>query len=169
MSPLETHAKAIAEQAHTGQMYGDRPYIEHCAEVVEVLKEFELGRYPALLAAGWLHDVLEDCTGWTERWLADELGNQVAARLVANVTEEPGLNRYERHLLTFPKIRRDPRSVALKLADRIANVRAAMKYGDSRLEMYVKEHPLFRAALLSYDNEDMWTCLDALIVSARPA
>lgn len=55
---LVVRADEIAEAAHAGQMYGDRPYIVHPREVADLATE--LG-YPAeVVAACLLHDTLED-------------------------------------------------------------------------------------------------------------
>ena len=67
-SDLVIKAKDIATQAHEGTTdKAGAPYITHPARVARRVAshgdEFE--------AAAWLHDVLEDCDGWTtERLLA---------------------------------------------------------------------------------------------------
>ena len=59
MGPQETIAKAIAEEAHEGQLdKGGFPYINHPATVASMLSGDKLR------ATGWLHDVVED-THWT--------------------------------------------------------------------------------------------------------
>ena len=53
-------AYRVAEQAHEGQMRasGD-PYISHCVAVAEILAE-EMCAPPPIIAAGLLHDTVED-------------------------------------------------------------------------------------------------------------
>lgn len=54
-------ARAFATEAHKGQVrkYTGEPYIVHPQAVVAMLEP--LGFRPEVLAAGWLHDVVEDC------------------------------------------------------------------------------------------------------------
>jgi (p)ppGpp synthase/HD superfamily hydrolase len=53
-------AKALAIDAHGDQLYGNEPYRTHLAAVVEILNDF--GYSGSYMAAGWLHDVVEDTT-----------------------------------------------------------------------------------------------------------
>lgn len=80
--------------------------------------------------------------------------------LVGAVTNEPGPNRKTRSALTYPKIRQSDKSIALKLADRIANI----SQGGSLVEMYRKEYPEFRHGLFIPTKDqrilDMWKALD---------
>jgi hypothetical protein len=63
----------------------DRPYyMVHLAEVAWMLSD--AGADDELVAAGWLHDVLEDC-GYTARQLEQEIDNQRVATLVRWVSE----------------------------------------------------------------------------------
>ncbi len=160
---LEEIAWGIAATAHEGQRYGGGPYIVHLELVVGVLREFNEER-ETMLAAGWLHDVLED-TDTSPADLCRTVGVEVTA-LVKGVTNEGGKNRAERNAATYPKIRSRPDFVRLKLADRIANVR----FGGREIEMYRKEYLGFRAALWR-DREwpDMWAELDRLLLAAPAA
>lgn len=142
--PLVERARELAQACHQGQTYGrSLPYTYHLRRVVCTLQEFGV-REPELLAAGWLHDVLED-TNLTRTELALQVGERVT-ELVWRVTNEPGPNRRSRHALTYPKLRQDADAVLLKLADRTANVRASAQT-PSMLQLYRDEHPAFRAAL----------------------
>jgi (p)ppGpp synthase/HD superfamily hydrolase len=145
MSDLPTRAESIATQAHANQKYGTGPYTDHLEAVVNVLKEF--GHHSEeLLGAAWLHDVLEDtdCTPWMI--LSGGIPLYVLA-LVDAVTDRPGKNRAERHALTYPRIARIPDAVTLKLADRLANVRASAECRPDLLKMYAREQPEFIAAM----------------------
>jgi (p)ppGpp synthase/HD superfamily hydrolase len=90
-------------------------------------------------------------------------GEEVA-RLVHAVTNEPGPNRKQRGMATYPKIRdAGDCAVALKLADRIANV----EMGGKLVAMYAKEYEDFRRALYTPgQNEPMWAHLDSLLKEA---
>lgn len=170
------YARNFAALAHGSQLYGDQPYIVHLQAVARELRSLMV-RAPGLRfydrdlaeCAAYLHDVLED-TSTTRGELEAAFGPDVAD-LVHAVTDEPGRNRKERKAKTYPKIRAcGPLAVALKLADRIANVRAVRQEiargsgeepatgepeaGSKRnlLGMYRKEQDGFAAAL--YGPED---------------
>lgn len=64
---LVTRAGQIAETAHAGQMYGDRPYIVHPREVADLARQ--LGYNDDVVAGSLLHDVVEDNTSWTPHGL----------------------------------------------------------------------------------------------------
>ena len=73
-----------ANQAHEGQKRNSgEPYIIHPVEVTEILADLEMDEQT--LAAGLLHDVVEDC-GVTSEQLAQEFGPEVA-HLVDGVTK----------------------------------------------------------------------------------
>jgi (p)ppGpp synthase/HD superfamily hydrolase len=91
------HAIRIAEKAHRLRPQGphlrkapegeDQPsYFVHLAEVAWMLSDAGCDR--ELVAAGYLHDVLEDC-GYTEERLELEIGNKRVVMLVEAVSE-PG-------------------------------------------------------------------------------
>lgn len=160
-------AERFARKAHGSQQYGDHPYCVHLKDVVDVLCEFDLEHDPELLCAAYLHDCLED-TSISEDEIRQRFGNAVAD-LVEGVTDEPGAHRYNRKAATYPKVRRDPRRVALKLADRIANIRRCAGSNARLFKMYRQEHPVFHAAL--YKNgeyQQMWAELAQLVRGRDP-
>ncbi len=83
-------AFAFAAQAHAGQIRASgEPYILHCLTVAQILAELRLA--PAAVAAGLLHDVVED-TDITLDDLRREFGDDVA-RFVDGVTKMKALPR----------------------------------------------------------------------------
>lgn len=158
LDPLR-HVRFFAAVKHKDQQYsGGLPYTHHLAAVEAVLKRFGQDA-DVLLAAAWLHDVVED-TGTKVKEVEEMFGEEVA-RLVEAVTNEPGANRKIRAALTYPKIRKAGYlAVTLKLADRIANVET----GGKLVDMYKKEYEDFHRALYTPgENEDMWAHLDRLL------
>ena len=159
MRLLVPRAAKFAIQRHGAQMYGKvHPYGLHLAHVEEVLLRFD--HYdPDLLAAAWLHDVLEDTqTKYSELHV---LFGKTVAELVYAVTNEPGPNRAARHLLTYPKIRCYPGATTLKLADRIANTEFSIM--QPMFSMYKKEYEgLIEALYVEGENSKMWAHLDEL-------
>ena len=164
---------AWASDLHSknGQTWANgQPYRAHLESVENVLLRFgfsdpEDATHQVLRLAAWAHDLVEDTD--VDRITLRILQGPDVERLVWSVTEEPGVNREERHGKTYQKIMASaPWAIVLKLADRISNVEASLAHGPERLlKMYRNEHGGFRAALYRTDDitADMWTHLDGLI------
>ena len=123
---LIARAADFAARAHVRQRRkGDaqEPYINHLAEVALLLTQATDGQDAALIAAGWLHDTLEDTD--TEREEIEVLFGPAVAALVAEVTDDKSLVKAERKRLqieTAPHKSRQARM--LKIADKTSNLRA---------------------------------------------
>lgn len=145
MISLLQRAADLAIHYHVSQKYGSHPYTVHLTDVVTTLQEFNHND-EELLAAAWLHDILED----TDCRVLDLCIAKVppyTIALVDAVTDRHGANRKERHILTYPRIARMPDAVTLKLADRLANVRASAERRPDLLKMYAGEHLEFITAM----------------------
>ena len=116
-------AAELAAHRHTGQQRKGRerePYINHLAEVAKLLSAATNGEDAELVAAGWLHDTLED-TGTTAEELSERFGLRVAG-LVAEVTDDMSLaksERRERQIADAPK--KSAGAKLIKIADKISN------------------------------------------------
>ena len=168
---------AINKHNDTGCMYGNLPYEVHLRAVVEYARAYSYVRevrMPIILAACWCHDVIEDCRV-TYNDLVKALtvngpyhevaliAAKDATEIVYLVTNELGRDRKERALLTYPKIRRNPDAVYVKLCDRLANTQNCLDEASSMYETYKKEYPTFRYALNdNFSFSLMWADLDAL-------
>lgn len=125
---LVARAADFAARQHSGHRRKGRaaePYLNHLAEVAAILADATGGRDAALLAAGWLHDTVED-TGIEREELEEEFGEDVAS-LVAEVTDDkslPKAERKRRQIETAPG--KSARAKMLKLADKISNLRSLM-------------------------------------------
>ncbi len=124
---LVDKAFTVAEHMHEGQKRkSGEPYLMHPVEVSMILASLEADG--ATVAAGLLHDVLEDCHITSEQLLAD-FGPEVT-RLVEGVTklgkisfsskEERQAENFRRMFLAMGK---DIRVILLKLCDRLHNMR----------------------------------------------
>lgn len=164
LPPRAQAARAFAIEAHGEQRYGARPYVAHLDAVVAQILRFEPDAGQDVLAAGFLHDVVED-TPVTVEQVLERFGSRVA-ELVHAVTTEPGPTRKERHKLTWPKVVETEGAVRLKLADRIANVSACWADQSKLLFMYRSEYTQFRAGLHTNARgveAAMWDELDRLM------
>jgi (p)ppGpp synthase/HD superfamily hydrolase len=108
-------AEAIAREAHRGQRYGDRDYIDaHVAQVATIVAR--LGYDSLYVATAWLHDVVED-TPITERDLLDQgIPKDVVAAVEALTKREN-----EEHEQYLDRIAAHPFAIAVKYADSSAN------------------------------------------------
>ncbi len=123
---LLARAADYAARQHVSQRRkGERsePYVNHLTEVTDLLASATDGRDAVLLAAGMLHDTLED-TDATYEDLEQRFGPEVAA-LVAEVTDDKSLPKEERKRLQIAKTpAKSVRARMLKLADKTSNLRA---------------------------------------------
>lgn len=145
--------------------YGNRPFFYHLVDVSNVLYEFGFIQ-DSLHIAAYMHDIIED-TSHTKEEIQKLFGTKIA-EITWRVTDELGENREVRKAKTYPKIAESSSATIIKLADRIANVRAAKKLGDSSqyFAMYLKEYSEFKKALYNENQldviESMWETLDKL-------
>jgi guanosine-3',5'-bis(diphosphate) 3'-pyrophosphohydrolase len=128
MSPicLVSEAAEFAARRHTGlarKGRGNEPYINHLAEVANLLATATGGRDPELIAVGWLHDTIED-TATTQEELARKFSERVA-NLVAEVTDDMRLPKSTRRQLQIVHAPgKSPSAKLIKIADKISNIRA---------------------------------------------
>lgn len=117
-------ALLVAFEAHAGQRRKATrtDYIAHPVQVALMLAR--VGADDVTLQAALLHDVVEDCDGWTLERLGDEFGDEVR-ETVAPLTEVKGgtwRERKEAALAHVPSM--TPRSAAVKAADKTHNMRS---------------------------------------------
>src|SRR5215468_6749955 len=94
---LISEAAEFAARRHNGMTRkgrGNEPYINHLAEVANLLAAATDGADAELVAAGWLHDSIED-TATTAEELARNFTRRIA-NLVVEVTDDMTLTKNER-------------------------------------------------------------------------
>ena len=122
---LVTQAAEFAAKRHRGQTRkGSRkaPYFEHLAEVAAAVAGSPAGGDPGIVAAAYLHDVVEDGHA-----AADEIAARFGARvraIVAELTDDMGLPEAERKQRQVDEIAAKSAAARLiKLADKLSNMR----------------------------------------------
>jgi len=114
-------ARRHADQRRKGA--AREPYINHLTEVAGLLAQATDGANPTVVAAGLLHDTLEDTE--TEFEELQKLFGRDVAKIVAEVTDDKSLPKAERKRLQVkntPKKSREARLV--KIADKTSNLRS---------------------------------------------
>ncbi len=132
---LVTRAAALAARRHVGQMWkhaADRePAICHLADVALLIAEAPRGA--PVIAAAWLHDSVGDEVATLDE-IARDFGPDVS-RMVADCTDDMGMSkaeRWQRQIDGTPHKSADVR--ALKIADKISNLRAIAVLGSQAFE-----------------------------------
>jgi guanosine-3',5'-bis(diphosphate) 3'-pyrophosphohydrolase len=130
---LISEAAELAARCHNGMARkgrGNEPYINHLAEVANLLAAATDGADAELVAAGWLHDAVED-GGTTREELAQKFSERVAS-LVAEVTDDMSLPQRERRRLQVTDApHKSPDAKLIKIADKISNIRARVFPGQT--------------------------------------
>ncbi|WP_407149034.1 HD domain-containing protein [Bradyrhizobium sp. ORS 86] len=123
---LISEAAEFAARRHNGMARkgrGSEPYINHLAEVANLLAAVTDGADAELVAAGWLHDSIED-TGTTREELAREFSERVAS-LVVECTDDmnlPKAVRRQKQIADAPH--KTPGAKLIKIADKVSNIGA---------------------------------------------
>ena len=126
---LISEAAEVAVRRHKSMVRKGRdnePYANHLAEVANFLAIATNGADAELVAAGWLHDTLED-TETTTQELSSRFSDRVAA-LVVECTDDMSLTkaeRWQRQVDDAPKKSADAKLI--KIADKISNIGARIR------------------------------------------
>ncbi|MGV3665036.1 MAG: RelA/SpoT family protein [Leptospira bouyouniensis] len=133
----------IADKMHEGQKrLSGEPYIIHPMNVASVLDD--LGLDERAIAAGLLHDVVED-TSYSKEDMAREFGEDIAA-LVEGVTKISEIKSQSKETEAAENIRKmllatikDVRVMLIKLADKTHNVRTLKFQPEEKQKRIAKE------------------------------
>lgn len=157
----------FAKAAHDGQKRkSGEPFFLHAITVADILTDLRMD--VDTLIAAMTHDVVED-THFTREDMVDMFGPEVA-NMVDGVTKISGLkevNKEARKAETYRKlvlaIARDPRTVLIKLADRLHNMRTIEFLSQERqqaiaqetMDVYVPFANRFGIAKIKWELEDL--------------
>ena len=123
---LITRALRFAAERHSNQRrkgQAKEPYVNHLAEVAELVAKATEGKDANLVAAALLHDTIEDTETVREELLT--VFNNDIAQLVGEVTDDKSLPKQDRkNLQVTDASRKSTRAKLLKLADKTANLRS---------------------------------------------
>jgi (p)ppGpp synthase/HD superfamily hydrolase len=166
LSDLEIRARDFATAAHArvGQVrkYTGLPYITHPAAVVEIVRG--VPHSDAMLAAGWLHDVVED-TGTPAADVLAAFGAEVADLVgwLTDVSKPGDGNRAVRKAIDRAHSAQAPAAAkTVKLADLIDNARSILQYDRGFARVYLAE----KRALLEVLGEGdaaLWARADEIV------
>ncbi len=116
-------ALRVAQTAHAGQTRkgdGSVPYVLHPIHVALILAR--AGANETAILAGILHDVVEDCEGWTLERVTSEFGEDVS-EIVAEVTEDKSQSWVTRKQTAIDHVSEMSNQAALvKAADKLHNL-----------------------------------------------
>jgi len=145
-------ARIFATESHAGQKrkYTGEDYIVHPAEVVETLRA--IPHTPEMLAAGWLHDVAEDC-GVGIADIGSRFGRTVQGYVFWLTDPELSGNRATRKAYLRERWRMaPPEAMTIKLADVISNTRDVAKHDPKFFKVYGPEVRLLLPCLQHGDK-----------------
>ena len=151
---LISDAISVAEIAHAGQArkYTGEPYIVHPAAVARHISRIETAT-ESLIAAAWLHDVIEDSS-----ITLDEIKHQfgtIVAGYVWDLTKRTAPsdgNRKTRFGLELPRIfNMSVGAKLIKAFDIIDNVRTITRYDPTFAEVYIAEKKIVLDAMHTTD------------------
>lgn len=172
MSSLVYKARIYADAAHgaVGQKrkYTGEPYIVHPAEVVAILEAAGVDS-PVVLAAAWMHDLLEDTM--VERQSILRVFGPVVLSLVQQLTDvsrpEDGTRRHRKMLDRLHIARACPEAKSVKLADLISNTRSIVERDPKFARVYLAEKAELLRVLTDCSHPALWTQANELLEESK--
>lgn len=149
-------ARVFATAAHAAvaqlRKYTNEPYIVHPADVANTIENLE-GSTVEMIAAAWLHDVVED-TGVTIETIRKEFGSEIA-EMVGWLTDvskpEDGPRWYRKKLDREHTAMASAEAQTVKLADLISNCTSIKAHDAAFAKVYFEEKRLLLEVLSKGD------------------
>ncbi|MBO6542280.1 MAG: HD domain-containing protein [Alphaproteobacteria bacterium] len=156
---LPTKAEAFATTAHASigqrRKYTGDPYIVHPRNVASLVAS--VGGSPEMIAAAWLHDVVED-TPVTQDQIKEAFGPSVADLVywLTDISKPEDGNRKARKALDREHIASaPPEAKTIKLADLIDNSASICAHDPGFARVYLQEKALL-LDVLKEGNSTLW-------------
>lgn len=149
----------FAAHAHEGQKrkYTGKPYLSHCAEVA-LLVQRHVSTQPVVVAAAWLHDVVED-TSFSLKDIESRFGTEVSA-LVDELTDKATLDMGNRKTRKDFECRRlssvSKTAKHIKLADILSNSISIVANDPKFAQTYLHEKALLLTRALYFPQHTLW-------------
>ena len=163
-------ARIFATAAHSAvaqlRKYTMEPYIVHPREVADIVAT--VNHTPEMLAAAWLHDVVED-TGVTNEVIRAEFGDKVAELVgwLTDVSRPEQGNRATRKAIDRAHTAAAPAEAqTIKLADLISNTKSIVEHDKKFARTYLEEKRLLLEVMTRGDR-GLWEHA-SVITRARP-
>lgn len=150
----KAHVYAMAAHAAVQQKrkYTGEPYIVHPAEVAKIVADVP-GSTPDMVAAAWLHDVIED-TGCTFTDIHMAFGIDIATMVgwLTDISKPEDGNRAKRKAIDREHTAQAPAEVqTIKLADLISNSKSIIQHDPKFAKTYLEEKRLLLEVLTKGD------------------
>lgn len=156
---IVSQAEGFCKAAHFDQVrkYTEEPYFTHCREVAFIVSCIDPKPRAQVVAAAWLHDVLED-TDIDEEYLRHCFGDEIT-NLVLEVTDvsvpEDGNRKLRKELDRQHLMKSSPNGATIKLADLIHNTQNIVKYDPDFARIYLDEKERLLPHLF-HGNTGLW-------------
>lgn len=167
-------ARIFATAAHAAidqrRKYTGAPYIEHPDAVARMVAE--AGGDEAMIAAAWLHDVVEDTAIDLQR-IAEEFGADVADLVdaLSDMQSAEDGNRATRKRRAAERLAQaDARAQTIKYADLIHNTQSIVAYDPGFARVYLREKRYLLEVMQAGDpalREAAWRSLHEARASLR--
>lgn len=169
-SELEMRARIFATEKHLGQLrkYTYEPYINHPAAVADLVRSVPHDQQ--MLAAAWLHDVVEDC-GVQHYQIWNTFGSEISFMVtfltdISSYSNKKDENRERRKELDRNwTAKAHPTVKTIKLADLINNSESIMQYDPNFARVYLREKRLLLGVLTEGDPT-LWSRADEICKKA---
>jgi len=145
---MAAHAAVQQKRKYTGE-----PYIVHPAEVASIVAGVP-GSTPDMVAAAWLHDVVED-TGCTLTDIHLAFGADIATLVgwLTDVSKPEDGNRAKRKAIDREHTAQAPAEAqTIKLADLISNSRSIMQHDPEFAKTYLAEKRMLLEVMTKGDR-----------------
>lgn len=139
-------ARKLALAEHAKHLHGKLPYSYHLVAVAGLVSCFTTD--PDVIAAAWLHDIVEDCPD-IDLDVVEAMTNARVRDLVDRLTDPPGPRALAKQV-SLPRILASREASIIKLADRYHNhASTIMDRSEKYANLYLSEIDTFVDSFLN--------------------